>query len=64
MTAQTKVLRGGCWTIDEKMGQTYIHFEQANTLAARDYKQPQAVVFEVTNERSDRVYSRPSDSED
>ena len=31
-------------TIDEKMGNTYVHKEQGNTLAARDYKQPQAVV--------------------
>ena len=38
--------RGGCWTIDEKMGQTYIHYEQANTLASRDYKQPQATMKE------------------
>lgn len=36
--------RGGCWTIDEKMGNTYTWHEQANTLASRDYKQPQAVV--------------------
>ena len=35
------------WTIDEKIGQTYIHHDQANTLAARDYKQPQAVVPEI-----------------
>lgn len=34
------------WTIDEKIGQTYIHHDQANTLAARDYKQPQAVLPE------------------
>ena len=40
---------GGCWTLDEKMGQTYIHYETANTLAARDYKQPQAVIYERTN---------------
>ena len=26
------------------MGQTYVHEEQGNTLGARDYKQPQAVV--------------------
>lgn len=36
------------WTLDEKMGQTYIHQEVANTLAARDYKQPQAVIYEDT----------------
>ena len=33
------------WTLDEKMAQTYIHENQANTLAARDYKQPQAVIL-------------------
>jgi hypothetical protein len=50
---------GGCWTLDEKMGQTYIHYETANTLAARDYKQPQAVIYETN-----RHGSRPSDTED
>lgn len=35
------------YSIDEKMGQTYIHKDQANTLAARDYKQPQAVCLET-----------------
>ena len=49
----------GCWSLDEKMGQTYIHYEQANTLAARDYKQPQAVIYEVN-----RNHSRPHNSED
>lgn len=39
------------YTIDEKMGQTYIHHECANTIAQRDYKQPQAVV--VRKERDD-----------
>jgi len=32
-------------SIDEKMGQTYIGEEIGNTLSARDYKQPQAVVY-------------------
>lgn len=41
---------GGCYTLDEKVGQTYVHFEQANTLAARDYKQPQLVCYEVNDE--------------
>ena len=31
--------------MDEKMGQTYVWYEQANTLANRDYKQPQAVIM-------------------
>lgn len=48
-----------CWTLDEKMGQTYVHEECANTLAQRDYKQPQAVVYE-----SHRNDSRPSNAED
>lgn len=34
-----------CYSVDEKMGQTYIHEDKANTLAARDYKQPQAVCY-------------------
>ncbi len=33
------------WSVDEKMGQTYVHENQANTLAHRDYKQPQAVAY-------------------
>ncbi len=33
------------YSLDEKMGQTYTWEEQANTLAARDYKQPQAVCY-------------------
>lgn len=41
------ILKGVCWTIDEKMGQTYIHEDCANTLAQRDYKQPQAVIYEA-----------------
>lgn len=46
---------GGVWSLDEKMGQTYTHYEQANTLAQRDYKQPQAVIYNITirSERSD-----------
>lgn len=33
-------------SIDEKMGNTYVHEEKGNTLSARDYKQPQAVYVE------------------
>lgn len=36
------------WSLDEKMGQTYVHRECANTLAQRDYKQPQAVIYELS----------------
>ena len=44
--------RGGgtAWSLDEKMGQTYVHRECANTLAQRDYKQPQAVIYELSGE--------------
>lgn len=52
------VIVGGVWSLDEKMGKTYIHQEQANTLAQRDYKQPQAVIYET--DRNDR---RPSNTE-
>ena len=48
----------GVWSIDEKMGQTYVHFECANTLAQRDYKQPQAVVIDDLSESD-----RPPDGE-
>ena len=41
---------GGCYSIDEKMGNTYVWEEQANTLGARDFKQPQAVLVK-RNER-------------
>lgn len=50
-------IRGGCYSLDEKMGQTYIHFEQANTLAQRDYKQPQIVVYEYDNIDGEEVLS-------
>lgn len=48
----------GCWSLDEKMGQTYVHYEKANTLAARDYKQPQAVIYEVDRNNSRPHYSK------
>ena len=37
------VMHEPTYSLDEKMGQTYVWEEQANTLAQRDYKQPQAV---------------------
>ena len=43
-------IAGKCYTLDEKMGQTYVHYECANTLAQRDYKQPQAVIYELSGE--------------
>ena len=36
---------GPCISVDEKMGNTYIGDNVGNTLGARDYKQPQAVVY-------------------
>lgn len=39
------------WTIDEKWGLGfYMWYEQANTLANRDYKQPQIVIRPVRKE--------------
>ena len=43
---------GECYSIDEKMGNTYVHDNCANTLTRRDYKQPQAVIYELSE--SDR----------
>lgn len=57
----TNNFRGGCWSIDEKMGQTYVHYETANTLAQRDYKQPQAVTVEVNDDISEN--DRTADGE-
>ena len=37
------VMHEPTYSLDEKMGQPYVWEEQANTLAQRDYKQPQAV---------------------
>lgn len=46
-TQPMRLSRGGCWSIDEKMGQININYETASTLVARDYKQPQAVIYEI-----------------
>ena len=35
------------------MGNTYIHYELANTLAQRDYKMPQAVTIEEDDLQED-----------
>jgi len=48
---QTLITVGDCYSVDEKMGQTYIHEDQGNTLSARDYKQPQAVVYEAYQDK-------------
>ena len=37
-----------CYSLDEKMGNTYIGEDMGNTLSARDYKQPQAVLSRMT----------------
>lgn len=40
-----------CYTIDDtKMGNTYVWEEQANTLAARDFKGPQCVCYAIDRE--------------
>lgn len=44
-TSNMQTLFQPVYTVDEKIGNTYSWEEQANTLAARDYKQPQAVVI-------------------
>ena len=46
-----------CYSIDEKMGRTYVHEEQGNTLGARDYKQPQGVVYGVCSYDSNSMKS-------
>ena len=40
-----------CYSVDEKCANTYVWEEQANTLAARDYKQPQAVCYQDEEEK-------------
>lgn len=44
-------------TCDEKMGNTYIHEDLANTLAARDYKQPQMVAYGISSYESNAMKS-------
>ena len=44
-------------SVDEKMGQTYIGEEVGNTLGARDYKQPQAVVYGLCSDGSNAMKS-------
>ena len=46
--------------MDEKMGQTYVWYEQANTLASRDYKQPQEV---IKYEATDSICERSNDKD-
>ena len=48
-TNSTLVAKGPgavCYSIDEKCANTYVWDNQANTLAARDYKQPQAICYQ------------------
>ena len=51
-TLITKVI-----SVDEKMGQTYIGDNVGNTLGARDYKQPQAVVYGMCSYDSNSMKS-------
>jgi hypothetical protein len=44
-------------SVDEKMGQTYIGDNVGNTLGARDYKQPQAVVYGLCSDGSNAMKS-------
>ena len=46
-----------CLSIDEKMGQTYVGENIGNTLGARDYKQPQAVVYGMSSYDSNSMKS-------
>ena len=46
-----------CLSIDEKMGQTYVGDDIGNTLGARDYKQPQAVVYGISSYDSNAMKS-------
>lgn len=39
------------------MGQTYVHEQQGNTLGARDYKQPQAVIYGMCSYDSNSMKS-------
>lgn len=52
---QTLITVGDCYSVDEKMGQTYVHEDQGNTLSARDYKQPQAVVYGLCSDGSNSM---------
>ena len=56
---KTNLNRGGCWVLDDtKMGQTYIRWNLANTLAARDYKSGQ-VVLRVDEDAEDNRNTKP-----
>lgn len=44
-------------SVDEKMGQTYVGENIGNTLGARDYKQPQAVVYGISGYDSNAMKS-------
>ena len=46
-----------CYSFNEKMGVMYVHDECGNTLTACNYKQPQAVIYELSesNRNADGV---------
>lgn len=43
LVLRNEEINNDAYSIDEKMGQTYVHHECGNTVAQRDYKQPQNV---------------------
>jgi DNA (cytosine-5)-methyltransferase 1 len=55
--SQDQTLITKCMSVDEKMGQTYVGEEVGNTLGARDYKQPQAVVYGMSGYESNAMKS-------
>ena len=55
--SQDQTLITKCMSVDEKMGQTYVGEEIGNTLGARDYKQPQAVVYGISSYDSNSMKS-------
>ena len=55
--SQDQTLITKCISVDEKMGQTYVGDEVSNTLGARDYKQPQAVVYGISGYESNAMKS-------
>ena len=46
------------YSLDEKMGQTYVWEGTANTLAARDFKQPQMVAFQTYQDKVGALCAR------
>ena len=55
--SQDQTLFTQCISIDEKMGNTYVHDNLGNTLSARDYKQPQSVIYGIGSYDSNAMKS-------